>query len=78
MAVLKKTNAKVRVQMEFSDSSIERLRELKRKTEATSYSDVAKHAFRLYELMIELKEAEETFLIQDKEGNTRQLELFIP
>jgi hypothetical protein len=66
-----------RIQMELSEASMERLRQLKEKTEATSYAEVAKNAFKLLELVIELTETGEKLCIRDKKGVTRDLELFV-
>mgnify|MGYP001231147250 CR=1 FL=1 len=45
-----------RVQLELPESSMERLRALRERTEAASYAEVMKNALRLYEALI--KEAE--------------------
>jgi hypothetical protein len=66
-----------RVQFELPPASMERLKVLKDKTEANSYAEVTKNAFKLYERMIELAESGHTFLLRDKKGQTRELELFI-
>ena len=55
---------------------MERLKALKDKTEASSYAEVTKNAFKLYERIIELVEAGETLLVRDKKGGTKVLELF--
>ena len=78
MGVLKKDKATVRIQMDFSVDAARRLKDLKAKTDASSYAEVAKNAFRLYERMIELAEEGNDFLARDKSGNVRQLELFLP
>jgi hypothetical protein len=64
-----------RVQIELPQASMERLKALKDKTEASSYAEVTKNAFKLYERMIELAEAGHTLLVRDKKGNTKELEL---
>jgi hypothetical protein len=46
-----------RVQLELPETSMERLRILREKTEATSYAEVIKNSLRLYEALI--KEADE-------------------
>jgi hypothetical protein len=66
-----------RVQFELPPSSIERLKALKDKTEAASYAEVTKNAFKVYERMIDLAESGHTLLIQDKQGETKVLELFL-
>lgn len=65
-----------RVQIELPPASMERLKALKDKTEATSYAEVTKNAFKLYERMMELAESGNVFLVRDKKGNTRELEIF--
>jgi dihydroxyacid dehydratase/phosphogluconate dehydratase len=65
-----------RVQIELPEASMERLKALKEKTEATSYAEVTKNAFKLYERMIELAESGSVLLVRDKKGNTKELELF--
>jgi hypothetical protein len=65
-----------RIQFELPEASLDRLKALKDKTEATSYAEVTRNAFKLYERMIELKEAGHTLLVKDRKGNTKELELF--
>ena len=66
-----------RVQMELPEASIERLKLLKDKTEAASYAEVTKNAYRLYERIIDLSESGYTLCLKDKSGNIKELELFI-
>jgi hypothetical protein len=65
-----------RVQIELPPTSMDRLKALKDKTEASSYAEVTKNAFKLYERMIELAETGHVFLIRDRDGNTKELEIF--
>lgn len=65
-----------RVQIELPPASMERLKALKDKTEASSYAEVTKNAFKLYERMIGLAESGNVFLVRDKKGNTKELEIF--
>ena len=65
-----------RLQIELPKASMERLKTLKEKTEAVSYAEVVRDAFKLYELIIEYVEAGNAILIRDKEGNTKEIELF--
>jgi hypothetical protein len=65
-----------RVQIELPPASMERLKSLKDKTEASSYAEVTKNAFKLYERMIELAESGSVFLVRDAKGNTKELEIF--
>jgi Arc/MetJ-type ribon-helix-helix transcriptional regulator len=62
--------------MELPPHSMERLKALREKTEATSYAEVVKNALRLYEAMIEKAEAGNEFLIKDKDGREHQYEIF--
>ena len=62
--------------MELPDKSMERLKKIKDISEASSYAEVAKNAFRLYEKVIDLIENDNELYIKDKEGNLKQLELF--
>ena len=63
--------------MELPSSSIERLKSLKEKTEASSYAEVTKSAYRLYDWLIDLSEEGNSFLIKDEDGNIKELKLFI-
>ena len=62
--------------MELPDKSMERLKKIKDISEASSYAEVAKNAFRLYEKIIDLYEDDNELYIKDKDGNLKQLELF--
>ncbi len=66
-----------RVQMELPETSLERLKMLKEKTEAASYAEVTKNAYRIYERIIDLTESGCTILLKDSQGNTKELELFM-
>lgn len=63
--------------MELPKASMERLKLLKDKTEATSYAEVTKNAYRLYERLIDLTESGHTFIVQDDKGNQREIEFFM-
>lgn len=65
-----------RLQIELPKASMDRLRALKDKTEAVSYAEVVRDAFKLYERMIEYAEAGSAILVRDKEGNVREIEIF--
>jgi hypothetical protein len=65
-----------RLQIELPKASMERLKALKEKTEAVSYAEVVRDAFKLYERMIEYVEAGNAIMIRDKEGNTKEIEMF--
>ena len=64
-----------RVQLELSESSIQRLRALRDKTEAASYAEVIKNSLRLYEALV--KEADEggQLFVKDREGREKSYRL---
>jgi hypothetical protein len=64
-----------RVQMDLPDASIQRLKLLKDKTEASSYAEVTKNAYRLYERMIGYAESGNSFFLKDEKGDLHQLDL---
>lgn len=66
-----------RVQMELPQLSLDRLKKLREKTEASSYAEVTKRAYQIYESLVEYAENGVTFSIRDKDGNVRDLEMFI-
>lgn len=73
----KNNKTTTRVQMELPNKSIERLKLLKDKTEASSYAEVTKNAYRLYEKMILLAEEDNTLLIRDANGKIKEISFFI-
>ncbi len=66
-----------RIQMELPAASMERLTLLKEKTEATSYAEVTKNAYKLYERLIQLTESGEVLCVRDKDGKTREIQIFV-
>jgi hypothetical protein len=66
-----------RIQLELPSASMQRLSKLKEKTEATSYAEVTKNAFKLYERIIQMTENGQVLCVRDKDGTTRELELFV-
>ena len=66
-----------RIQLELPAASMQRLLQLKERTEATSYAEVTKNAYRLYERLIELTESGQTLCIRDQNGKVRDFEIFI-
>lgn len=72
----KESRKKTRVQFELAEESMARLQALKEVTEASSYADVTKNAYKLYERLIQYSEEGYIFLLK-KGDETRQLELFI-
>lgn len=66
-----------RIQLELPEASMERLTLLKKKTEATSYAEVTKNAYKLYERFIELVDGGQKLCIRGKDGTIRDVELFV-
>ncbi|MEO5374388.1 MAG: hypothetical protein H7840_08915 [Alphaproteobacteria bacterium] len=56
--------------------SFERLVALKERTEAVSIEEVIKNALRLYESMIDERDAGHEILVRDKDGNTLNYRIF--
>jgi hypothetical protein len=71
------TRATTRIQLELPPASMERLTLLKEKTEATSYAEVTKNAYKLYERVIELAQAGQVLCVKSADGTIRELELFV-
>lgn len=63
--MVKKTT---RVQLELPESSMERLKTLREKTEASSYAEVIKNSLRLYEALIKEAEGGNQVCIKSSEG----------
>ncbi len=59
-----------RVQLELPDASMERLRALREKTEASSYAEVIKNSLRLYEALVKEAENGKQVCIKDTDGET--------
>jgi hypothetical protein len=66
-----------RIQLELPSASMLRLSKLKEKTEATSYAEVTKNAFKLYERIIQMTENGQVLCVRDKDGTMRELELLV-
>jgi hypothetical protein len=66
-----------RVQMEMPEAAYERLAWLKEKTEAASYAEVTKNAYRLYARLIEMAESGDELYRKDAGGNMTRLEVFL-
>jgi len=69
--------AKTRVQLDLSPRALERLNELKEKTEAASYAEVVKNALKLYDGLIEEVERGSEFMLKDKDGNIVPFRMFL-
>ena len=67
----------VRVQMELPQPAIDRLKTLKDKTEAASYAEVTKNAYRLYDMIIEMQESGRSLLVKEPSGEIRELQIFL-
>jgi hypothetical protein len=65
-----------RVQLELPHRSFDRLRSLKDKTEAASYTEVLKNALRLYESVITQYEEGRRLYVKDKDGALVEYEVF--
>jgi Arc/MetJ-type ribon-helix-helix transcriptional regulator len=63
--MVKKTT---RVQLELPESSMERLKALRERTEASSYAEVIKNSLRLYEALIKEAEGGNQVCIKTAEG----------
>jgi hypothetical protein len=70
-----KKTTKVRVQFDLAEESHERLQRLKEITEASSYADVTKNSYKLYEMVIGYYE-QGYELVLEKDGEKRHVELF--
>ena len=66
-----------RIQIELPSTSMQRLTKLKEKTEATSYAEVTKNAYKLYERLIQMAESGQVLCVRDKDGTMRELEIFV-
>ena len=65
-----------RVQLDLPEKSLQRLQNLKVKTEATSYAEVIKNALRLYDAVIAEAEAGSSFLVRDAAGHSKEFVIF--
>ena len=66
----------VRVQMELPQPAVDRLKTLTDKTEAVSYEEVTKNAYRLYEMIIEMQESGRSLMVKEPSGEIRELQIF--
>ena len=58
-----------RVQLELPESSMERLRTLRERTEASSYAEVMKNSLRLYEALIKEAEGGNQVYVKGRDGD---------
>lgn len=63
------TNTKQRVQFDFSPEALQRLEDLKERTDATTKAEVVRNALKLYEWFVTQVNPESTIEIQDKDSN---------
>jgi hypothetical protein len=70
-----KTNK--RLQPELPQRSYERLKSLKDKTEAASYSEVLKNALRLYESVIDQYEDGKRLFVKGEDGALIEYKVFL-
>lgn len=64
-----------RLQIDISQDSFERLKELKEKTEASSYADVTSKAYKLYEFFLKAEQENKKITMTDAEGNLVEIKL---
>jgi len=74
---IKQKVTKSRVQFDLPPRSMERLNNLKVKTEAASYAEVVKQAIRLYEAIIDDTENGRQLMIRDENGVVSPYRLFL-
>jgi metal-responsive CopG/Arc/MetJ family transcriptional regulator len=65
-----------RVQLDLPERALNRLQELKEKTEATSYAEVVKNALRLYEAVVAETEAGNSFMVRAPSGEMKEYVIF--
>ena len=65
-----------RVQFDVSPGSMNRLKDLKKKVEATSSAEVVKNALKIYEALIVETEKGSRFMIEDAEGKVGPIQMF--
>lgn len=71
-----KVKKSLRVQLELPEKSMERLKSLRDKTEASSYAEVIKNALRLYEDMILQNEEGKLFFSKGSNGTIHEYRVF--
>ncbi len=62
-----------RVQFDLPPQSLQRLKDLKELTEATSYAEVIRKALKVYEWAIESKGSGYSLIVRNAEGRERRL-----
>lgn len=66
-----------RVQLEMPPQAMERLQQLKEKTEAASYAEVIRNALRLYEALIAEAERGAEFQVKEPDGTSVPYRIFL-
>lgn len=66
-----------RVQLELPPQAMERLQQLKEKTEAASYAEVIRNALRLYEALIQEAERGAEFQVKEPDGTAMPYRIFL-
>jgi len=66
-----------RVQMDLNELSMNRLKAIKEKVEASSYADVMKEALKIYEYMLNEEISGTEFFIRKNGGEITPVKLFI-
>ena len=66
-----------RVQLELPPQAMERLQQLKEKTEAASYAEVIRNALRLYEALIAEAERGAEFQVKEPDGTSVPYRIFL-
>ena len=65
-----------RIQLDMPEQALNRLQNLKVKTEASSYAEVVKNALRLYEAIVEDAEAGKSFFVRTADGCEKEYIIF--
>lgn len=66
-----------RVQLELPPQAMERLQQLKEKTEAASYAEVIRNALRLYEALIQEADRGAEFQVKEPDGTSVPYRIFL-
>lgn len=66
-----------RVQLELPPQAMERLQQLKEKTEAASYAEVIRNALRLYEALIQEADRGAEFQVKEPDGTAVPYRIFL-
>jgi hypothetical protein len=69
------TKKTTRVQLELPESSMERLKALRDKTEAVSYAEVIKNSLRLYEALIKESDSGNQVCVKSVDGKETSYKL---